>query len=187
MSTIQINTLDRSVLTFTDQVRSLALLNSFIKGDDRLFEFSSVSRNFATSNTAVETFDSTEDAIIENLKITAKNELNEYGNLTKGWDGYYGTEFDESLIEFSIVAVEYISRLLIANNLKPKEITPGPASDGSIDIEITFVHDFIIFTFYPDSEFFSVYLESEGEEKRSPLNARNFIDEVNRAINKIKK
>jgi len=106
---------------------------------------------------------------IELLRDKAINELDEYKLLTQGWDGYFGKPFDSNLVKFMKELVIRMSDILIENDKVPSEITPGPASDGSIDLEFGIDGKQVFITAYPDLDSIQFYIEGE-EEKMFTLN-----------------
>lgn len=66
----------------------------------------------------------------------AASELTSYLTLPKGWDGYKGRPFSEDIIRQGKMIVSAIQKYGVSTGAVPKEITPGPIGDGSLDIEV---------------------------------------------------
>ena len=94
--------------------------------------------------------DGSENARTESLRDSAIRELEDYKKLKDGWDGYCGKIFDDNLFMQNLTIL--LSKMFIEADIVPDEveITPGPASDGSIDLEIRFDSKQYIITVYSD-------------------------------------
>jgi len=99
-------------------------------------------------------------ALLDHLGQEAFAELARYEHFPDRWDGYSAPAFQPSVIRAArgIVrsALDYFDRLEIV----PTEITPGPASDGSVDVEIAVGGRRVIFTIYPELERLEIYRSS---------------------------
>lgn len=69
---------------------------------------------------------------MESSADNAKKELREYLEYEAGWDGYDGKIFDPEVIE---LACEQIDEMISVYGGEITQIIPGPASDGSVDVE----------------------------------------------------
>lgn len=103
--------------------------------------------------------DSTNTAKIEWLAKKAKDELNEYLTFPNGWDGYHGEKFEKDLINEIKNMLYSIELFFKQEKIVPSEITPGPASDGSIDLEICCGRKCLILTLYPNDNVIKIYSE----------------------------
>ena len=74
----------------------------------------------------------------------AISELNIYENYELNWDSYGAKPFSEEVIEKSILIINKIADNF--TEIGPDKISPGPVSDGRIDIEIMDGNNYIIFT-----------------------------------------
>ena len=63
-------------------------------------------------------------------------ELNEYQSWPPGWDGHRGKKFSPKIITKVRKTLTRLFKLLRFYNWTPDEINIGPASDGSLDIEV---------------------------------------------------
>ena len=75
-------------------------------------------------------------------------ELQAYTMFGPGWDGYDGSVFSNEVIRRAQSAVAGIAELLLLHGIAVDEIIPGPASDGSIDVEFLLGHKTLTATFY---------------------------------------
>jgi hypothetical protein len=101
----------------------------------------------------------------ERKESEAVLELEAYLNLGEGWDGYSARTFDSRLIRFSQNVVRMIGQHFRSEGITPKELTPGPAGDGSIDIEVAFGTKYMVLTLVPDSNTVGLYMEDAGESR----------------------
>ena len=91
----------------------------------------------------------------------ASSEILSYATFQVGWDLYQGKPFDKSTLNKASEILELIFSTFDNYESCPDEIYPGPASDGSVDIEIEYDGNRLIFTIYPDHV--SYYLQDLKE------------------------
>lgn len=91
--------------------------------------------------------------------------INEIERYEKGWDGYNGSQFDFETIKRVKQILSVIQKYYASIGSLPDEICPGPASDGSVDIEISHENRHFIFTIYPDERQINYYYQY-GDDKR---------------------
>lgn len=72
---------------------------------------------------------------IDSLASLAIRDVVRYGEFHRGWDGYDGEAFAQDTVDKAIVVIRSISESFKRAGSRPSEITPGPISDGRIDIE----------------------------------------------------
>lgn len=102
-------------------------------------------------------------ASAERVCQEAISELNSYLEFEVGWDGYDGVPFDESDVARAIEIVSISLGAMRRSERVLDRIVPGPASDGSLDLELVFENGSLIFTIQPhDSHRLHVYF-SKGE------------------------
>ncbi|MDZ4082701.1 MAG: hypothetical protein U1E10_07185 [Bdellovibrionales bacterium] len=94
-----------------------------IRADDDLLTISKIKNDVSSVN-------------LESLVEAALHELNDYGTLESGWDGYRAEPIDSSNLLTAIDLVSFIYRYFAGDTVVIQEITPGPVADGSVDIEI---------------------------------------------------
>lgn len=154
------NIFQRAINWAKSQISEFAISASSISAStDSISTFESNFLTIEYSN------DSTRVANIESLRDLAIYELEDYKNLQVGWDGYFGNVFDEDLIEFMQDLTRDLSKMFIEADITPNELTPGPASDGSIDLEIGFDNKQFIVTAYPELNNVSIYIDDERGER----------------------
>ena len=100
--------------------------------------------------------------VIDKMIHSAHNELLEYLKFDYSWDGYNGMPFDKNLIKMAVELLEVIKTFFYDEISLPEEITPGPASDGSIDIELAINNKILIFTLYCDIKEIQISMETEN-------------------------
>ena len=90
-------------------------------------------------------------ARFSNLVSTAAHELGRYSQLLPGWDGYHGEPISPSAIQaaFAIIMVLQGADFLGSAEQQLTDIIPGPASDGSLDLELRGNKRRLIITIYP--------------------------------------
>jgi hypothetical protein len=99
---------------------------------------------------------------IHDLVKSALEEIVEYSSLEENWDGYKAKSFKAETISLTTEALLEIKNNLLVENLVPEEITPGPASDGSIALEILYGTKNLIITILPDEKNEIVIYTNDG-------------------------
>ena len=84
-----------------------------------------------------------------------------YSTFKKGWDGYEGCTFQRATLDKAAEIVELLFSTFDNYDACPDEITPSPCTDGSMDIEVEYNGNRVIFTIYPDMV--SYYLQDVKE------------------------
>lgn len=79
---------------------------------------------------------SAETAQIDSAYAETIAELNRYANYPDRWDGYRAKRFDPEVLSRAHTMLRITRRLLIKEQIIPSLLTTGPASDGSVDVEI---------------------------------------------------
>jgi len=82
----------------------------------------------------------------EAMARAADDDLLRYTTFDAGWDGYDGLTFRVETIAIARGIIQATVQALVRCGLAPSEITPGPASDGSVDVEIVVNNRTLIFT-----------------------------------------
>ena len=121
-------------------------------------------------------------ALLEGRAKEARADLQRYLTFPEGWDGYSGRRFSERLIDVASDLIGIAEHYFEAAGVLPSEITPGPASDGSVDIEIATEGRRVIFTLYPELTKLAIYRRSsEGRELPEPakLGEASVVEELN--------
>ncbi len=113
------------------------------------------------SKTARENNDSTINAELDEISEKAQEQLDNYLLFPYGWDGYHGERFEGELIKEMKGLLSVITYFFKKERLIPSEITPGPASDASVDLEICYDNKTLILTKYPFEKEITVYSEDD--------------------------
>jgi hypothetical protein len=88
-------------------------------------------------------------ARVSSMFESAQKELERYRRYSLNWDGYGAAPFDPSLLaEFSDLLCASRDYFLLSSRV-PSLVTTGPASDGSLDLEIETDAYRILLTKYP--------------------------------------
>jgi len=111
--------------------------------------------------------DSIGAAKVDSLCSRAIAELEEYRNLAPGWDGYHALPFDPELVSRAEDVCYEIVGSLRSGRIEPQEITPGPASDGSLDIQVVVGRNEVILSLYPDQENVTIYTRRDHNENEA--------------------
>jgi hypothetical protein len=104
-------------------------------------------------------FASLTDAFNERLASDAIQQLQRYARFRLGWDGYNGVPFQRALIDSAISLTEFAASVAQILSGAIDAIIPGPASDGSIDIEFRSGAKTMIVTMYPNEPDVEIYRE----------------------------
>lgn len=78
---------------------------------------------------------------------SANEDLVRYSRFSRGWDGYDGEPIAPSAIHTASFLIEHLRRRSPERQLV--DIIPGPASDGSLDLELHAHNRKLIITIYP--------------------------------------
>lgn len=105
-------------------------------------------------------------ALIDRLRTEAVDELQRYLAFEPGWDGYDGLPFNAKAVATAQSIIERLcERLTFAGSI-PTEITPGPISDGRIDIEVVVEGRRVVLTIDPDEDLISIaHQELHGKDE----------------------
>jgi hypothetical protein len=68
------------------------------------------------------------------LRAAAREELDRYASFTNGWDGYDGDPIAPVAIDVARILIDTLP--VIGNAARLTDIIPGPAPDGSLDLEL---------------------------------------------------
>lgn len=79
----------------------------------------------------------------------AQRELSRYKEYSSRWDGYRAEPFDPKLLGDTSKILALSELLFVSAGVLPELVTTGPASDGSIDVEIEAFHKRVVLTLYP--------------------------------------
>jgi hypothetical protein len=95
--------------------------------------------------------DSGDTAKIESAVMAAFGELKRYEAYGPRWDGYSAEPFDQIVLERAAGILRIVRNTLVKEQFVPSLLTTGPASDGSVDIEIRDSKKKLFYTVYPES------------------------------------
>jgi len=98
---------------------------------------------------------------LNNLIDSTRKEIAEYATYEKGWDGYDGKVFTPEVLEQAYKSLETIESFFRDSGAVPNELFSGPASDGSIDIEIEYNNKLIVITHYYAPAYEKAFVETE--------------------------
>lgn len=109
---------------------------------------------------------SSEAAVLDRLRAEAIDELNRYLAFSKGWDGYDGLQFTARTVARAQSIVDRLCERLNFAGVRPTEITPGPISDGRIDVEVVVDGRRLILTVDPEEKLISIsHQERHGDHE----------------------
>lgn len=80
----------------------------------------------------------------------ATEDLERYSRFSRGWDGYDGEPIAPAAIRVAQAIVEALRSGRAMNTLT--DVIPGPASDGSLDLELRAAERHLTITIYPASD-----------------------------------
>jgi hypothetical protein len=95
--------------------------------------------------------DSSDTAKIESAVMGAFSELKRYGAYGRRWDGYFAEPFEHVVLERATEILRIAWDVLVKEQFVPTLITTGPASDGSVDIELRDAKKTLFYTIYPET------------------------------------
>ena len=95
--------------------------------------------------------DSGDTAKIESAVMAAFGELKRYEAYGRRWDGYFAEPFDQVVLERATEILRIVRNVLVKEQFVPSLLTTGPASDGSVDIEIRDSKKKLYYTVYPET------------------------------------
>lgn len=94
---------------------------------------------------------------LEEMQGLVVAELRRYESFEQGWDGYLSETFSPRAVARSIDIVLTGSSFLRRSGVQRAEIIPGPASDGSIDVEFRSGGKTLIISVGPSGSDFAIY------------------------------
>ncbi len=116
------------------------------------------------SGDTLQTFVTTsERALLERQLHTLMQDLERYERYPANWDSYGGACFSEELTDQVYRYAKRLCTVFEAEGTTPDLFEPGPAGDGSIDIELRLGTRAALFTFYPNNNIRGLGQQSSGE------------------------
>ena len=101
----------------------------------------------------------------ETMVADARDEIQHYSTFGSEWDGYSAKPFEQDTIMKADSLLVILLQHLSAERIVPSEITPGPASDGSIDIELRIDQRTMILTVSKDLDELGYYMSDPKNSK----------------------
>ena|SRR5438132_1331278 len=96
------------------------------------------------------------EARIRSAFESAGKELRRYERYSPQWDGYRAQPFTPEVLDHAAGILVCSQRLFLNAGIVPQLVTTGPASDGSIDVELQVENRRVLMTLYPRQEQVSV-------------------------------
>src|SRR4051812_14329956 len=82
----------------------------------------------------------------------AERELGRYASYSFNWDGYRATPFNSDVLQDAATVLHFSRERMLSEGIVPTLVTTGPASDGSVDVELEVGPRRILMTLYPNDE-----------------------------------
>jgi hypothetical protein len=82
----------------------------------------------------------------------AQRELRRYEQYAPCWDGYRAEPFSQDVLGNVASILDYSEGVFLGAGMIPELVTTGPASDGSIDVEIQVGVKRVLMTLYPQEQ-----------------------------------
>ncbi len=102
---------------------------------------------------------------LSNLYNRTRAEIDRYTTYELNWDGYGGECFSVEVLSVAMATLDRVQNFFGDFKSAPDELFSGPASDGSLDLEIACGRKRLIITFSVDSLSGEFYAEVEGKGK----------------------
>lgn len=100
----------------------------------------------------------------------AQRELGRYERYPPRWDGYHAEPFDRGVLQDASNILSFSEKAFLSAGVIPKLVTTGPASDGSIDVEVVVADRRVLMTLYPDEQLRLTSIQSsDTHEQHAPL------------------
>jgi hypothetical protein len=80
----------------------------------------------------------------------AQRELTRYHSYQAHWDGYQAQPFSHDVLAGANAILNFSVGLFLNAGITPALVTTGPASDGSIDVELRVAEKGVLMTLYPE-------------------------------------
>lgn len=124
---------------------------------------------------------SIERARLSSLCGAAREEIDRYASFTSGWDGYDADPITPIAIDVARTLIEALSALPAAARLT--DIIPGPAPDGSLDLELRTPRRRLMITMYgsnsPDVlEVNTLRAYGDVREEKSDIEPDTLVDDL---------
>lgn len=115
------------------------------------------------------------EARIRSTFESAHRELRRVQQYAPQWDGYWAEPFSQEVLCNVAMILEHSEGIFLGTGVLPEFVTTGPASDGSIDVEIQVEDKRVLMTLYPQEEHLRLSsFDAEGAHETSvPLRTKN--------------
>lgn len=115
------------------------------------------------------------------LRAAAREELERYATFTSGWDGYDGDPISPVALNAAFLFIETLPDF--GNAARLTDIVPGPAPDGSLDLEFRTASRRLMLTIYggkPPNVLEIRTLRSQGDlrEEKSDIDADTLVADL---------
>ena len=163
---------DNQTIKFWDSSQTVEGVDDTISG-----AFDDITKMSATTATKEA---STKALTLQDIIYEARQELLNYLEFAPGWDGYQGEPFSRFTIGIAERTLELIGEFLILHEVTPNELTPGPASDGTVDIELGFGAGHAIISIDGERKTIVFYAETEQgiADETMPIHAAQRLGEL---------
>lgn len=92
----------------------------------------------------------------------AVRDLDRYATFPRGWDGYDGEVLQPGAIRRAVAVVQALAESFLDAQTEPSEITPGPISDGRVDVEAACDGRRLIVTLEAGAEEVGIFYDDGG-------------------------
>lgn len=115
------------------------------------------------------------------LRASAREELERYATFIRGWDGYDGDPISPVALKVARLFIDTLPRL--GNAAKLTDIIPGPAPDGSLDLEFRTASRRLMLTIYggesPNAlEIRTLRSQGDLREEKSDIDADSLVEDL---------
>lgn len=124
---------------------------------------------------------SIERARESSLRAAAREELERYAAFTRGWDGYDSDPIAPVALKVARVLLDALPGL--GNSAKLTDIIPGPAPDGSLDLEFRTTSRRLLLTIYEGAspnvlEIRTLRSQGDFREEKGDLDADTLVADL---------
>lgn len=108
---------------------------------------------------------------IQSAFESASKELERYKEYQARWDGYFALPFEEAVLNDASQILHLSAAAFLDTRTIPTFVTTGPASDGSIDVELSVGERRVLMTLYPHDENLrlSWFNRSDAKDETEPM------------------
>jgi hypothetical protein len=102
---------------------------------------------------------------------SAGRELSRYRDYSARWDGYDASAFEPEVLDDAGSILRFSEAAFLNSGVIPSLVTTGPASDGSVDVELEVGDRRLLMTLYPreDQLRLAWFQANESREQAAPL------------------